>query len=429
MLEEECFGGTFRVRKDNAKSHDERIRSWNAYILIYQCIQPLKLLPPPSVPAARSFRRARSHQRDSLSQLADLVVQSEHSELFQVKKTSVPSRVLACVKDENLEFLKHRDTYCDDYFLWISKLSSICFDEGAEDDSLDRVNQPLTYELCTKLALHFLLNTHLRTHRRLRKDDLKDWVDLLARLFERNSSSCTIFYQQVFEFHENGIKLYLLDCPIDDIRQVFKQLCEHALHATYAHAADENNRLLMRKFVKQLILLLDKSVVEQVKQSQAYFQLLYTHVIMNESAIEYLLGLKTLKRLMNFLLGENIDSRRWNSGQAKDFGVVHEIISMLVLSCYANEDKFPERVSELNMYFYEHWSTRYFRELCYAFQEIPSAQLIRTSLLVETLSGSHQLFAEQAIRHLVQSIGHAHTNDFKSLSRVLSHILVSAGQM
>ncbi|CAF4519786.1 unnamed protein product, partial [Rotaria magnacalcarata] len=52
MLEEECFGGTFRVQKDtnNNSSSEERIRFWNAYMLIYQCIEPTKLLPPPAIP-------------------------------------------------------------------------------------------------------------------------------------------------------------------------------------------------------------------------------------------------------------------------------------------------------------------------------------------------------------------------------------------
>ena len=63
------------------------------------------------------------------------------------------------------------------------------------------------------------------------------------------------------------------------------------------------------KFIQQLINLLDKSVVEQVKQSQ-----------------EYLLELNTFIHLINFLLGENIDIRRWNPGQAKEFSIIHETI-------------------------------------------------------------------------------------------------------
>ncbi|CAF3892795.1 unnamed protein product, partial [Rotaria sp. Silwood1] len=117
---------------NNNNTNDERTRFWSAYMLIYQCIEPLKLLPPPSISSSpntnrlttRNTRLNHSNQRDSLSQLADLVVQSEHNDLFKIKKPLISSRVLNCVKDENLEFLKNRDTYCDDYFQFIYKLSS-----------------------------------------------------------------------------------------------------------------------------------------------------------------------------------------------------------------------------------------------------------------------------------------------------------------
>ncbi|CAF5158508.1 unnamed protein product, partial [Rotaria magnacalcarata] len=59
MLEEECFGGTFRVQKDNNNSNEERTRFWNAYMLIYQCIEPSKLLPPPlAIPSSPNTNRS-----------------------------------------------------------------------------------------------------------------------------------------------------------------------------------------------------------------------------------------------------------------------------------------------------------------------------------------------------------------------------------
>ncbi|CAF4886400.1 unnamed protein product, partial [Rotaria sp. Silwood2] len=204
-------------------------------------------LPPPSIPSSpntnrlttRNTRLNRSNQRDSLSQLADLVVQSEHNDLFKIKKPLISSHVLTCVKDENLEFLKNRDTYCDDYFQFIHKLSSICLDDYIELNNItsnnNNNNNLLSYELCTKLALNFLISTHLRTHRRLRKDNLQQWIELLEDLFSKNSLSCSIFYQLLFEKNDDIIKLYLLDCPIDDIRQTFGQICEYILKSSYMH--------------------------------------------------------------------------------------------------------------------------------------------------------------------------------------------------
>ncbi|UJR33560.1 hypothetical protein I4U23_020999 [Adineta vaga] len=425
MLEEECFGGTFRAQKDNQNySSEERIRFWNAYILIYQCIEPLKLLPPPSSSSltrlpSRHRRTSRTNQRDSLSQLADLVVQSEHDDLFQIKKSLIPSRVLACVKDENLEFLKNRDTYCDDYFRFIYNLSATCFDDMSSINTID------SFELCTKLALNFLFNTHLRTHRRLRKDTLQEWVQLMARLFTKNSLSCKIFYDLIFEKKEDGLKLYLLDCPIYEVRQVFEQICEHVLQASYLHSDQQKN---MELFIEQLVHLLDKSVVEQIKQSQIYFQLIYGYANMNRISIESLLKLNTFTRLMNFLLGESIDNRRWSSGQAKEFGIIHEIIATLALICFeSNGNPIEEHVNIMNdmkIYFTGQWSKRYLREICYAFQEISTAQLTRTLQIMEILAKDNEQFSEQIIRNILMSISQAHTNDLKSLFKLFSHILL-----
>ncbi|UJR13683.1 hypothetical protein I4U23_000695 [Adineta vaga] len=467
MLEEECFGGTFRVPKDNNNSTEERTRFWNAYMLIYQCIEPSKLLPPPTPVSASSnggtrssrhipgsaVRVHHSNQRDSLSQLADLVVRSENSDLFKIEKPLIPSRVLACVKDENLEFLKNRDTFCEDYFQFISKLSHICFDDiniPFDMEIIDDDNVETSYDLCTKLALNFLFNTHLRTHRRLRKDSLQQWVQLLARLFNKNLSSCEIFYQLLSERKENGLKLYLLDCPIEDIRYIFEQICEQVLQATYLHLIEKNPQIQatnlndnhetliinidhhlsisMKQFIEQLISLLDKSVVEQVKHSQAFFQLIYSYIKMNQNAIDYLLQLNTFTRLMNFLLGENIDARRWNSGQAKEFGIIHEIIAILVLSCNLTVETFDEQQLQLKThmktYFQGKWANRYLKEICYAFQEVSASQLIRTIQLMESLALNNEFFSEQLIRIIVQSIAQAHTNDMKSLFKFLSHILL-----
>jgi hypothetical protein len=153
----------------------------------------------------------------------------------------------------------------------------------------------------------------------------------------------------------------------------------------------------------------------------------YTKI--NSTAIDYLLQLNTFTRLMNFLLGENIDNRRWNSGQAKDFGIIHEIIARLALECQLSTETFDEQQikikNDIKIYFYGKWANRYLKEICYAFQEVSLAQLLPTIQLMETLAIHNESFSEQLIKTLLQSIAQAHTKDLKSLFKFLSHILVS----
>ena len=399
MLEDECFGGTFRSQKDS--SSDERTRFWNAYMLIYQCIEPSRLLPPPSSPLMNRFQRRNStfrhsNQRDSLSQLADLVVQSEHNHLFENKKSLISSKVLACVKDENLEFVKNRDTYCEDYYQFLLHLVSLCLNEKTNTDSM-------SIEYATKLIFQFLFYTHFRTHRRLRRDNLTQWLDLIGKLFQKSNSACEIFYEML---GDNRLKMYLLDCPCEDIRECFQDICQFFLQSS-------SN---VNRFVEQLIDLLDKNVIEQIKQSQAYFQLIYFYLNLNPLSIEYLVKLNTLTRLRLVLLDENLETRRWNSSQAKEFGVLHEMISILILYSYSKHE---------NDLLRESWFNRYIRELCYAFQEIPTTRLAHTLELIENLVRTNDEFAESMIHVILQAISQAHTNDLKSLFKLLNHILVS----
>ena len=93
---------------------------------------------------------------------------------------------------------------------------------------------------------------------------------------------------------------------------------------------------------------------------------------------------------MNFLLGENIDSRRWNSGQAKEFAIIHEIIASLALACINDQEL--QIKNQMNIYFQGKWTNRYLKEICYAFQEISPSQLTLTIQLMETLTYNNDTF-------------------------------------
>ena len=45
--------------------------------------------------------------------------------------------------------------------------------------------------------------------------------------------------QQWFE-KDNGLKLYLLDYPIEDIKFIFEQICEQVLQATYYYVSEKS---------------------------------------------------------------------------------------------------------------------------------------------------------------------------------------------
>jgi len=61
-------------------------------------------------------------QRDSLSQLSELLNHGERQGLFGGK---MPAQVQQAVREENLRFLKSRDVYCPDYYEFIYELCQV----------------------------------------------------------------------------------------------------------------------------------------------------------------------------------------------------------------------------------------------------------------------------------------------------------------
>lgn len=137
---------------------------------------------------------------------------------------------------------------------------------------------------------------------------------------------------------------------------------------------------------------------------------------MNKLSIDHLFQLNTFQYLIHFLLGENFDNRRWNSNQAKEFGLIHEILSILILHSYSSNENEQIKTFFSN----EQWVNRYLKEICYVFQEISSGQLIHTIELIEKLIKNNENLSEQFIRIILQT----HMNDLKSLFKLLNHILL-----
>jgi ubiquitin carboxyl-terminal hydrolase 9/24 len=429
-LEDECFGGKYYVVNDKDKTNEERIRSWNAYMLIYRCIEPKKLLRASTNHqqplSTRQHRRVHINQDDSLPQLSNFVIQNDENNVLPMTTTASPSRVLACVEDENLQFIKHRDTYCTDYYEFMLKLSSSCL----ENTSIDRSgnDQCQVYEVCTQLTLHFLFYTHLRTHRRLRQDTLSTWLDLLSRLLTAHESSCSIFYRFILNNNAQHLKVYLVECPIDDIRQACSQCCEYVLQASYVHLSNRSAHRLMTNFIEQFVCFLDKLIIEHVKHSQAYFRLMHAYLLMSESSVQLALSLNVHKRLMNFLFDTNIDDRRWTTGQAEHFGIVHEILSILAHTAltkttHANRQT-STLINEIEQYYCGHTSVRYLRELIQACHGIVSIQLSHTLKLLKRLTTDRLTFSDHFLTIILQAVRQTNANESKSLFKLLGHILV-----
>lgn len=61
-------------------------------------------------------------QRDSLTQLSELLNHGERQGLFGAK---MPARVQQAIREENLRFMKSRDVFCPDYYEFVFNLCCV----------------------------------------------------------------------------------------------------------------------------------------------------------------------------------------------------------------------------------------------------------------------------------------------------------------
>ena len=167
-LIEECFGGSFTCASDNRCLPEERIRYWNAYMLIYKVENDVNAFERNDKPMSKSARNvtrkdgyhASKFTHDSLSELAELVSRGDEKGLFS---TCLPPDIEQAVKYENLEFCKNKDTYNTDYFQFIFNMTRL-FKLLPPNDSH---YEEFAVE-CTNLGFKFLFNTLFKTGKKLR---------------------------------------------------------------------------------------------------------------------------------------------------------------------------------------------------------------------------------------------------------------------
>ena len=167
-LIEECFGGTFTCTSDNRCLPEERIRYWNAYMLIYKVENDVnafdqndynKPIKPIKNVTRKDCYHASKFTHDSLSELAELVSRGDEKGLFSA---CLPPAIEQTVKFENLEFCKNKDTYNNDYFQFIFNMTRL-FKLQLSDSNYEQFAVE-----CTYLGFKFLFNTLFKTGKKLR---------------------------------------------------------------------------------------------------------------------------------------------------------------------------------------------------------------------------------------------------------------------
>ncbi|XP_064415907.1 ubiquitin carboxyl-terminal hydrolase 24 isoform X2 [Latimeria chalumnae] len=343
-LEYECFGGEYRPKVyDQSNPYpDVRRRYWNAYMLFYQRMsdQNSPVLPKksrvsvvrqeaddhslsaPSSPEISPQSSPRPHRpnNDRLSLLTKLVRKGEKKGLFVEK---MPARIYQMVRDENLKFMKNRDVYNSDYFNFVLSLASV---------NATKLKHPLYQSMAKvslELAIQFLFQTYLRTKKKLRVDT-EEWIATIDVLISKSCEACQWLIEYLIGSEGRElIKIFLLECSVREVRVAVATVLEKTLESALFYQDKGLDALL-----EVLLALLDKDVPENCKNCSQYFSLFNNFAQKGFKSCQLLYRHSAFRRMISFLLGpnrQNNQNRRWSSAQAREFGFLHNTLSLLVL--------------------------------------------------------------------------------------------------
>ncbi|CAL1268833.1 unnamed protein product [Larinioides sclopetarius] len=459
-LEAECFGGTYKAKvRDSSNSYPEiRQRYWNAYMLFYERVEESVRTPrtPRKTPNKFSFRKSEelslnktpkkqspSHhrQRDSLTQLTQLVDRGERHGLFLEK---MPARIQQVVHDENLRFMHNCDIYNDSYFLFIRKLLFA---------NINLVHSPkfLNYAVNSLLPLsvNFLLNTYLRYKKRS-SDTMNELVDFIAKVVNHCQEASNWFIE--FLSTDTGLsylKPFLLDCSCREVRQVFSRLVQKGISHFLLNDGEVTSPYL-QSIILHLLEMLNHDVPDNCKSCSQYFWLLSSYAQLGHKTCSHLIQNNAFQKLLVFLLGPasaNMSSsdtfpRRWTPLQTQEFGALHITMASLILSCDLTPyrtcelENYPERSSifsasetflpmpkEIQDALYGPGAPRYLQEIVSACREVSGSISVFTDMLVQCCFCNED-FSVSIIRQIMLQYSSVPSNELKNLSYLLLEILV-----
>ncbi|KAI9556016.1 hypothetical protein GHT06_018579 [Daphnia sinensis] len=492
-LEAECFGGTYKAKSyDTTNGFPEtRQRYWNGYILFYDKVEdPTKTPRTPRkgtinsvtnssiVTRSRSFRAVGSlsttpnklssasigcfPQRDSLSQLSELLNHGERQGLFGGK---MPARVQQAVREENLRFLKSRDVYCPDYYDFIYEL---CQANASKDVTTSACAIP-----SVNLAVHFLCHTYLRI-RAKESSRLSSWVDLINN-YTSAFKECSLWIIDFWSGEEGTkhIKSFLLECPSRSVRHQFSRILENSLSSFFNHGGQTTEPCLI-KLLESLLSMLDKDVPDNCKTCPQFFYLLSAYANMGVNQCQHLFQLGAFRKLLVFLLGadrvgqsppspsssprENHSrtttmgqkslaiplpapsptstlQRRWSQTQAKDFHDLHTTLATLILQCdLQDQDAEVHETdnrgklatpSDVMAALYGQNSVFYLQELVVACCHLNNISCTSAVIRMLLYAARGKLdFSRALLRETLHQCAAVSASELKNLTQILQEILV-----
>jgi len=108
----------------------------------------------------------------------------------------------------------------------------------------------------------------------------------------------------MFFFSSSFLRHYLLECPINEIRDACAQLFDYFFNSLIIQFNfNPLNDTKITSLISSFVQLLDKAVIDLCKNSHEYFKVLYGYADLNKDTTKQLISLSLFSKLLCFLLG------------------------------------------------------------------------------------------------------------------------------
>jgi len=379
-LEEECFGGEQQTMEANGYGQEylrssERVK--NAYMLVYERVHPLPLVPastssalsvsPPPQPSVTS--PSPSNSEVSIDRLRALVAekdgQNAEEETFALIERCVsesrlrdviPGNILSGVNEDNDQFLNDRQIFNPDYYSFMNEFIACAAPpevmaleppKGTPNPGLEVI------QLGTTFFLEVL-------DRAGENQVLPAFVDNLKRLFKTNVPAC-IWFLESMENRAQTLSELLLTVRDPIVRKAFVDVCTQVLTTVAPYdvsrffvettvAASDKSQLdggqsktvsaaPSVRFILAVIALHNECVKNWMRFSD-YFELIFNFASLGPDHRRVLVQRKAIAILGDLYLGEHSpfekDKKREKMGNRitqPDYRYMLKTMALLIRSC------------------------------------------------------------------------------------------------
>ncbi|XP_067944193.1 ubiquitin carboxyl-terminal hydrolase 9X-like [Watersipora subatra] len=447
-LKKECFGGEYtgEVFDHMLKrmSFRRQKRWWNAYILMYERVQPTEK----AMDESEETKETSSSVEDITKAVEELTLGSKSTE------PKIPVAIERIVRRQNLNFMHNKNQFCAEHFQFMRKLINCnvqpVIDFMQQYQSYNELPENLIELsfISVRLASQFLFSVGFHTKKTLR-GSAADWYEILTSHLRTNKKIRSWFAEKVLFDHPERFSEYLLESSSSEVRVNFAKIIAVLAHLSrtdgpcpvprnlnlYADTGvSEQGRTLSDHLIMAVLALLRKEVSENGRHVTQYFHLFLMYCNLGPEERRQLLSLNVLGTFIQVAIDEGPGpSIKY---QYVELAKLFSVVSILIRCCDVSSEcrTQDKRSIAVNPYTWQnqppyplpqHVANLLFKNKAFV-KKIVEENINQddTKHLLLYLSFENARFSAELLNELLWQIAYIYTNEMRPYLDLLQALLM-----